>query len=166
MKGTPVSATRTQESPASDGTLGLLPEWPVRTIAIMATLGEHELHSIPVSAPVRAGDHRILVNLRRSRESLQRLRARPRVALTILADENIAFTARGPAHVIQEPMATAPDYAAVAIDVEEIDDHRQPAFEVTAGVDRRWVDESEREALGQRVRALTELSSVTVAFSA
>jgi Pyridoxamine 5'-phosphate oxidase len=137
----------------------MLPEWPLRTIAIMATLGDHEPHAIPVSAPVRAGDHRILVSLHRSRESLQRLRMRPRVALTILADENTAFTARGPAHVIQEPMTTASDYAAVAIDIEAIDDHRQPAFQVAAGVDRRWLDESEREALGQRLRALTELAA-------
>jgi len=42
--------------------------------------------------------------------------------------------------------------------VEEIDDHRQPAFEVEAGVDRGWLDESEREAPGQRIRALTELA--------
>jgi hypothetical protein len=63
------------------------------------------------------------------------------------------------AHIIQEPMTGVPDYAAIAIDVEQIDDHRQPAFQVEAGADRRWVDESEREALGQRIRALTELAA-------
>jgi hypothetical protein len=61
------------------------------------------------------------------------------------------------AQVIAEPMRGAPDYAAVAIEVEQIDDHRQPAFRVEAGADRRWLDESERDALGQRIRALTEL---------
>jgi hypothetical protein len=61
------------------------------------------------------------------------------------------------AQVIAEPMRGAPDYAAVAIDVEQIDDHRQSAFRVEAGADRRWLDESERDALGQRIRALTEL---------
>ena len=155
-----MTTTRTTEVPAAiaEG-LGALPGWPARTIALLTTLGDDEPHAIPVSAPVRAGDRRILLNLHRTRDSLQRLRERPRVALTILAAENIAFTARGPAHIIQEPMTGAPDYAAIAIDVEQIDDHRQPAFQVEAGADRRWVDESEREALGQRIRALTHLAA-------
>jgi Pyridoxamine 5'-phosphate oxidase len=153
-------AARTTEvpSPIADG-LGALPDWPTRTIAILTTLGDDGPHAIPVSAPVRAGDRRILLNLHRTRDSLGRLGERPRVALTILAAENIAFTARGPARVIQEPLAGAPDYVAVAIDVEQIDDHRQPAFRVEAGPDRSWVEETERDALGQRVRALAELAA-------
>lgn len=135
-----------------------LPDWPTRTIAILATLGDAGPHAIPVSAPVRAGNRRILLSLHRTRESLRRLRDSPRVAITILAGDNTAFTARGPAHISQEPMPTAPDYVAVAIDVEQIDDHRQPSFRVEAGVDRRWLDERERDALGQRVRALAELT--------
>ena len=43
-------------------------------------------------------------------------------------------------------MAAAPDHAAICIDVEQIDDHRQQAFEVQAGVERRWIDESEGDA--------------------
>ena len=116
-------------------------------------------HAIPVSAPVRAGDHTILLGLHRSRESLARLRARPQVALLVLAEGNLAFTARGTARIAAEPMASAPDYAAVAIDVTELDDHRQPAFEVEAGVDRAWVDETEREALGRRVQGLRVLAA-------
>ena len=136
-----------------------LPDWSPRTIAILATLGDDGPHAIPVSAPVRASDHQILLNLHRTRDSLQRLRERPRVAITILTAGNIAFTARGAAHVIQEPMTTAPDYAAVAIDVEQIDDHRQPAFQLEAGVDRSWLYETERDALGQRVRTLNDLAA-------
>jgi Pyridoxamine 5'-phosphate oxidase len=154
-----MSATGTTESASTAATPGTLPEWPVRTIAILATLGDDGPHAIPVSAPVRAGDRRILLNLHRTRDSLQRLRERSAVAVTILAAGNIAFTARGAAHIIQEPMSTAPDYAAVAIDVEQIDDHRQPAFELEAGVDRRWLDETERDALGQRVRSLSDLAA-------
>jgi pyridoxamine 5'-phosphate oxidase-like protein len=135
-----------------------LPGWPARTIALLTTLGDDGPHAIPVSAPVRAGDRLVLLNLHRARDSLQRLRERPRVALTILAAGDIAFTARGSAHIIQEPMTAAPDYVAVVINVEQVDDHRQPAFQVEAGADRRWLDEREREALGLRVRALTELA--------
>jgi hypothetical protein len=154
-----MTATQTTEAPAATpGALGSLPEWPGRTIAILATLDHDEPHAIPISAPVRADDRRILVNLHRTRDSLGRLRERPRVALTILAAGNIAFTARGQAQIIQEPMAGAPDYAAIAIDVEQIDDHRQPAFQVQAGVDRSWIQHTERDALGQRIRTLTELA--------
>ena len=52
-------------------------------------------------------------------------------------------------------MAVDPDYAAVAIDVEHVDDHRQPAFTVTGGVDREWVDSTEQQRLGARVGQLT-----------
>jgi hypothetical protein len=149
-----MTATRTNDTPIATTAL---PHWPTRTIAILATLDVDGPHAIPISAPVRASDRRVLLSLHRTRGSLQRLRDHPQVAITILAAENVAFTARGTAHVIQEPMAVAPDYVAIAIDVTQVDDHRQPAFHVTAGVDRRWVDELERDALGQRVRSLTEL---------
>ena len=57
-----------------------LPDWPSRTIAVLSTVDAGP-HAIPVSAPVRAGDHRILFNLHRDRGSLARLRTRPEVAL-------------------------------------------------------------------------------------
>jgi hypothetical protein len=136
-----------------DSTETTLPEWPTRTIGVLATSGDGP-HAIPVSAPVRAGDRRILLSLHRTRGSLARLRERPRVALAVLTEGNVAFTARGRARVLEEQMAADPDYAAVAIEVEVVDDHRQPGFEVEAGVDRRWLDEDQRDALGARVRAL------------
>ena len=113
-----------------------LPEWPLRTVAIFVTLGEGP-HAIPVSAPVRAGDHTILLNLHRSRDSLARLREHRQVALAFLAEGNVAFTARGAARVVDEPMADAPDYAAMEVDVAEVDDHRQEAFTIEAGIERR-----------------------------
>ena len=131
----------------------VLPDWPQRTIAVLATVDDGP-HAIPVSAPVRAGDRRILLSLHRSRESLGRLREHPAVALTVLAAGNVAFTARGRAAVVEESMAVSPDYAVVAIEVEHIDDHCQPEFVVEGGVDRRWLDEGQRDALGERVRAL------------
>jgi len=73
-----------------------LPEWPEKTIAVLST-ENGEVHAIPITAPLRAGDRRILFRLRRCRESLARLREHPKVALTIFATGNLAFTARGPA---------------------------------------------------------------------
>jgi hypothetical protein len=97
-------------------------------------------------------------SLHRTCESLTRLRNRPDVALLFLAEDNVAFTVRGTALVIQEPMNNAPDYAAVAVTAAEIDDHRQPGFVVEAGVHRRWIDVSEQRALGERVDALRQLA--------
>jgi hypothetical protein len=134
-----------------------LPEWPTRTVAVLSTMG-HAPHAIPVSAPLRAGDRRILLSLHRERGSLARLRAHPDVALTILAEGDVAMTARGRARVVEEPMVQAPEYAAVAIDVEHVDDHRQAAFRVESGVDRRWVDTDEQRALRDRVDALSRLA--------
>jgi hypothetical protein len=133
-----------------------LPTWPVRTVAVLATLGDGP-HAIPVSGPLRAGDREIRLSLHRTRGSLERLRQQPQVALLVLAEGDVAFTARGRAAIVEEPMAGAPDYAAVRIDVEAVDDHRQPAFVVDAGVGRRWVDERERDALRGRVERLGAL---------
>jgi hypothetical protein len=138
-----------------------LPEWPGRTIAVLTTV-DPAPHAIPVSAPVRAGERSVLLSLHRDRGSLARLRERPEVALTILTGGDIAITARGRARIVEEPMADAPDYAAVAIDVEDVDDHRQAAFVVEAGVDRRWVDEREQHALRDRVGALGRLAGARV----
>jgi hypothetical protein len=138
--------------------LETLPDWPTKTIAVLAT-GDPAPYAIPVSAPVRAGDRRILLSLKRSRGSLARLRTRPQVALLILTADDIAFTARGSARVVEEAMEVAPDYGAVEIEVEHIDDHRQAEFLVDSGVDRRWVDEDEQHALRERVAALGELAT-------
>lgn len=135
-----------------------LPDWPSRTIAVLSTVDAGP-HAIPVSAPVRAGDHRILLNLRRDRGSLARLRARPDVALAILSEGDVAFTARGRACVLEDPMSRAPDYAAIAIEVEHVDDHRQQAFRVESGVGREWIDDGEKRALGERVGALADLAT-------
>jgi hypothetical protein len=147
-----VSPLRSEEimKPATDLAL---PRWPQRTVAVLSSVDEG-VHAIPVSAPVRAGDRRILLSLHRSRDTLGRIRRWPEVALTFLAEDDLAFTARGRASVVEESMGADPDYTAVAIDVTAVDDHRQPAFRVTAGVDRDWVDDTARAQLGARVRAL------------
>jgi hypothetical protein len=145
---------------ASDTTTPVptLPRWPQRTVAVLSSI-DRGVHAIPVSAPVRAGDRRILLSLHRSRDTLERIRRRPAVALTFLAEGDVAFTARGRATVGTAPMEADPGYIAVAIDVDQIDDHRQPAFRVTAGVERAWRDEDARRQLGARVRALHEASA-------
>jgi hypothetical protein len=145
---------QSRASSAGDGTVPGLPGWPQRTVAVLST-ADGDVHAIPVSAPVRAGDHAILLSLHRSRDTLGRIRRWPEVALTFLAEGDVAFTARGRATVAEEPMAVDPEYAAVSIAVDHVDDHRQPGFRVTAGVDREWVDEPARAALAARVRALS-----------
>jgi hypothetical protein len=121
---------------------------------VLSTVDEG-VHAIPISAPVRAGDRRILLSLHHSRDTLSRLRRWPEVALTILTEGDLAFTARGRAGVVEAPMAVDPEYVAVVIDVAQVDDHRQPAFRVTAGIDREWVDDGARAQLTARVDALS-----------
>jgi hypothetical protein len=149
---------RNRSTSSAHGESPVLPEWPTRTIAVLATIDDGP-HAIPVSAPVRDGDRRILLSLHNTRGSLARIRRRPEVALMVLTEGNVAFTARGRAVIVEESMAVSPSYAAVAIEVEHVDDHRQSAFVVEAGVDRRWLDEAERDELGARVRALMRPTS-------
>jgi len=121
-----------------------LPDWTAGTVAILSTGGGHP-HAIPVSTGVRAADRRVLLALALRRESLARLREEPRCALTILAEGDVAITALGRATIVEAPMALSDRVAAVAIDVDTIQDHGQPRFEIEAGVRWRWTDpEAER----------------------
>jgi Pyridoxamine 5'-phosphate oxidase len=115
---------------ASDTRPVVLPEWPASTIAVLSTLDD-EPHAIPVTAPVRAGDRAILFSLLHQHESLRRLRERPEVAITILAEGDEAFTARERARIAEESMEQAPAFAAVSIDVQHVD-----ALRVLAGRER------------------------------
>ena len=157
MSPNDTSASSRGRRRASRAGAGTLPGWPPRTVAVLSTADE-DVHAIPVSAPVRAGDRAILLSLHRSRDTLGRIRRWPVVALTFLAEGDVAFTARGSATVVEEPMAADLEYDAVLIAVDHVDDHRQPAFRVTAGVDREWVDEAARAALAARVCALSNAS--------
>ena len=134
-----------------------LPEWEEGTVAVLSTIGD-EPHAIPVSTAVRAGPRRVLLALALRRRSLALLRARPRAALTILT-RGVAITAHCRASIREEPMAASDRVAAVALDVESIQDHDQPRFVVEQGVRWRWVDPEAEEAdraIHDGLRALAE----------
>jgi oxalate decarboxylase len=137
--------------------LEVLPEWPTRTIAVLTTVGDRP-HAIPVTAPVRAGDRQILLSLNHQNASLKRLRESAEVALTVLAEGDEAFTARGRARVVQEQMAGAPGFAAVLIDVEQLDDHRLPGEAVESGVAISLNGDRAEQGVDARVEALRELA--------
>jgi hypothetical protein len=134
-----------------------LPEWDEGTVTILSTIGD-EPHAIPVSTAVRAGPRRVLLALSLRRRSLALLRARPRVALTILAAGDVAVTAHCRASIREEPMRVSDRVAAIALDVESIQDHGQPRFEIHEGVRWRWVDDDAREADAAIRAGLRELA--------
>lgn len=115
----------------------MLPEWPAGTVTIFATAGDAP-HAIPVSAALRAGPRRAFIGLAATRGSLARLRANPRVSLTIVC-EGVAVTAYGRARVLDdEPLV--PGVIPVEIDVDRVQDHDRPTFEIQSGVGWRWTD--------------------------
>jgi flavin reductase (DIM6/NTAB) family NADH-FMN oxidoreductase RutF len=117
-----------------------LPDWPPGTVAILAT-GGGAPHAIPVSTAVRAGPRTVLFALAPSRESLARLRADPRCALALLAAGDVAVTLYGRAAVAGDVGGVV----AVRLEVDEVQDHGLPTFEIEAGVRWRWRDpEAER----------------------
>jgi len=130
--------------------LDALPEWGPGTVAILSTAGNGPPHAIPVSTGVRAGDHRVVLALALRRESLARLREDPRCALTLMA-EGLACTAHARAEIVQEPMEISDRVAAVALQVDSIQDHDQPRFEMLSGVGWRWTDD-EAEARDAEIR--------------
>src|SRR5262245_3410952 len=112
-----------------------LPHWPAGTVAVLST-GAGEPHAIPVSTAVRRGPRTIALALAVRRESLARLRAEPRCAVTILAAGNVAVTALGRAEIAEETERLA----FVRVAVERIQDHGQDTFVIQDGVRWRWTD--------------------------
>ncbi len=128
-----------------------LPDWPAGTVAILST-GAGAPHAIPISTAIRAGDDRILLVLARRRESLARLREDPRCALTILTEGDVAVTVHGRAEIVEEPMEISDGVAAIAVHVDEVQDHGLPTFAIEAGIRWRWTDDS-AEARDAEMRA-------------
>ena len=135
-----------------------LPDWEPGTVAILSTAAGAP-HAIPVSTGVRVDDRSMLLALARRRESLFRLREDARCALTLLAEGDVAITAHCMATVVQEPMTISEKVAAVRLDVQWMQDHGQPRFEIEAGVRWRWTDAA-AEARDAEIRgALAELAA-------
>jgi hypothetical protein len=122
---------------------------------------ERSLHAIPVVAVLRAGDRKILIALARSRGSLLRIHQDAVVAITLLIEGNHAFTARGRAHIVQDTMEGAKAFSAVAIDVAEIDDHRQASFSVNFGVSLHWNSDADRTAFRDHIGLLRKIASTS-----
>ena len=136
-----------------------LPDWPAGTVCVLATSGADGPHAIPVSTAIRVGDDRIVLALARSRGSLARLRADPRVALTVLAGPDLAFTAHGTARRRRPRRCRArrPSRASRSR-VDEVARHERPTFAIDAGVAWRWTDADALERDGAVRAALLALS--------
>lgn len=137
--------------------LNELPDWAEETIATLCT--DRGPHAIPITAPLRIADRKILFALKRDRGSLERLRNFPLVALLILGKGDLAFTASGRATIVQEPMLRAPGFAAVSIDVETIDDHRLKGRAVACGAELDWDDPCTKRFLRAHIDALREIAA-------
>ena len=133
-----------------------LPQWSPGTVCILATGGEGP-HAIPVSTAVRASDQRIVLALGARRGSLQRLREDPRVALTVLAAGDVAFTAHGTARVVADPLPGLDGVIGIEISVERVSSHKRPTFSITDGVAWGWVDDDARERDAAVRSAMLEL---------
>ena len=124
----------------------MLPEWPDGTVCVLAT-GAGAPHAIPVSTARRSGPDTIHLALALSRESLARLREDPRCALTVHAP-GVTVTAHARATVLEEDDRLA----YLRLDVESVQDHGQPTFEIDDGVRWHWTDD-EAQAADAAVRA-------------
>jgi hypothetical protein len=115
----------------------------------LTTCGD-EPHAIPVSTAVRRGPRSLAFALGLKRESLARLRAEPRCALTLLAAGNVAVTVIGRASVVAE----VEHVAIVHVSVERIQNHARDTFVIDDGVQWRWTDDEAQRADAAVRRAL------------
>jgi hypothetical protein len=134
-----------------------LPEWEPGTVCVLSTAGGSP-HAIPISTAVRAGPRRVLLALAARRATLARLRREPRCALTIMAAGDVACTIHARAQIVEESLRGAEGVAAVALEVDAIQDHMQPRFAIAAGVAWSWTDAQARESDAAVRAALDELA--------
>ena len=137
-----------------------LPDMPDATIGVLTTSDERLLMRSRFPPPRSAPTTTASSFCADSRPGIARA---PACARTGGADgddgrRHGAYTAPGRARLVQDPMVNAPEYVAVALDVEHVDDHRQPAFQVDSGIGRQWVDRDKERAFGEVVEALRELA--------
>lgn len=115
-------------------------------------------HVIPVSTAVRLGDMRLAFALGSKRDTLERLRDDPAVALCLLGTE-LALTAYGVARVAREPLEAAP-VVGVVLEVESVQDHLADGrTEMLDGARWRWLD---AQAAGADPKILAELATLGV----
>jgi nitroimidazol reductase NimA-like FMN-containing flavoprotein (pyridoxamine 5'-phosphate oxidase superfamily) len=137
-----------------------VPEWPPGTVAVLSTAGaEGGPHAIPVSTALRAGPRTVVFALAASRGSLARLQSDPRVALTVLAHDDVAVTLHGRARVIEAPLRGADAVVGVVLEVEGVHDHNQPTFVIDEGARWHWVDDAARGRDGEVRAALERLAA-------
>ena len=130
----------------------ILPEWEQGAPGVLCASGPH---AIPVSAALRASDRRIVFALGGRRETLALLRNDRRAAFCLLAP-GVAFTAYGSATVLREELESAPHVAALALDVDEIQDHLASSrTEILEAVRWRWTEDGARD---DERRILAELA--------
>jgi len=134
-----------------------LPDWPPGTVAILTTSGAAP-HAIPVSTAVKVGPRALLFVLSLRRESLVRLREDPRCSFTLLAAGDVAVTAHGRASLVQDPMTAADNVAAIRLDVDEIQDHNRPTYEIEDGVRWHWTDDAAAAKDAELRAALEDLA--------
>jgi len=93
-----------------------------------------------------SGDHaRATRALGRRRETLERLRVDPRVALVVIG-KGVAFTAHSRAMVIAEELEATDTVVAVELTVERVQDHlADERTEMLDGARWRWCNEHDGE---------------------
>ena len=134
--------------------MDILPHWEPGTPAVLCVAGPR---AIPVSTALRASDRRVVFALGRERGTLARLREDPEVALCLLG-RGVAFTAYGRAAVVREELRAAAHVAAVALDVDRLQDHLAGSrTEILDGARWRWTEDAAREDERRIAAELREL---------
>ena len=142
----------------SGHTMNELPEWPVSTASVLATVdADGAPHAIPVSTARRAGPHRILFALGPKRGSHARLQQDARATIVVLA-KDAAFSAEGTVRVIAEPLDPDGRVNGLELTVETIWDHNGPTFGMDEGVRWHWTDEDAKAGDDAAHAALADLS--------
>lgn len=133
----------------------LIPPLPDGQVAILATVGEDGPVAIPVSAIRRRGPDRLLIALAGRRASVTRMRADPRVGVS-LTGPGVALAIEGTARIVADPLPGAENMVAVEIEVRNAWDARSRTTAVDDGIRWHWTD---RESADRHEAVLAALDA-------
>ncbi len=119
-----------------------------RLCVVMVTVSRDGMPNAAPMALMAAPDpHRVLVSVSTWHDTYQNVKETGKVALSVMASGDRAFTVKGPARVVQETTQVSDKMSVIEIEVQEVKDDVSPAARVNNGVEMVIRSEKARQFL-------------------
>lgn len=107
-----------------------------RLCVVMVTVTrDGQPNAAPMALVAAPDPHRVLVSVSTLHETYQNVKETGKVALSVMASGDRAFTVKGPARVVQDTTRASDKMSVVEVEVREVKDDVSPVARVNSGVE-------------------------------